>query len=178
MTYRATEITQTFTRWLERFTPPKQIKDNPRACQDEADALLKVLLRFAPSEGYRDFLAEVFDRVEIRMETRAWPSKAEIGAACSNVRKECHVASDEPKRRGHLEINADRMNRGDAVAETYVFGPDADTLLFRNMVPMPTMQRYRDSHFAALCDVYGRESAVGMMEAMRRRPGEPIAVSG
>jgi hypothetical protein len=88
MSVRTEIIHGILSRWLDRYSPPVAMKDNRQAIQDEAEALLRVLLRFAPKEGYEGWVADALDRCAYGMKTRAWPTVGDLGAACSNLRKD------------------------------------------------------------------------------------------
>lgn len=88
MSIRTETIHRALARWLERYSPPMAIKDNMQAMQDETEALLRALLKFAPREGYDGWVAEALERCAYQMKTRAWPTVGELGAVCSNMRKE------------------------------------------------------------------------------------------
>lgn len=81
MSLKTIEITKTFSRWLERYSPPLAIRDKPQAMQDEVDTLVRVLMRGAPSEGVGRWAERVLERVSERMTTRAWPTAGEIAVA-------------------------------------------------------------------------------------------------
>ena len=158
---RTAEITGLLTRWLERYTPPAQIRENERAQQDEAQALLAVLLRFAPQTGYGDFVAKAFDQLEYQMKTRAWPTKGELGAVCSNLRKEAPRATDIT---GNADMTAEaitarRMQRGEPVGEGWLYGRAAVELIAAGLVDRETMTRYRSLAFFARKDLYGEAAA-------------------
>ena len=80
---RDQHLADDFKRWLDRFSPPASIKGNGMAMQDAADALLRLILRKAPRDGYTMWLAEVLELTEATMKTRAWPTmhELEIGRA-------------------------------------------------------------------------------------------------
>lgn len=78
MTPRNSEVSQVFTRWLDRYSPPQSIKEKPQAVQDEADNLLRTLIRCAPQENARQWTERVLVLVSDRMKTRAWPTASEI----------------------------------------------------------------------------------------------------
>jgi hypothetical protein len=88
MSVRTETIHGILSRWLDRYSPPQGMKDNPQAIQDEAEALLRVLLRFAPREAYDMWVRDALDRCAYTMKTRAWPTVGDLGAACSNLRKD------------------------------------------------------------------------------------------
>lgn len=168
---RTAEITGLLTRWLERYSPPSQIRDNQRAQQDEAQALLAVLLRFAPQAGYAEFVARAFDQLEYQMKTRAWPTKGELGAVCSNLRKETVKAVDLTggDDMSPASINARRMQRGEPVGEGWLYGTNACDLIATGLVDEATMTRYRSGAFLARKATYGEATALaGEAEAKAR----------
>ena len=61
MSIRTEEIARTFHAWLERYSPPMSMKDKPKVVQEEADHLLRVVLKFAPREGYNGWIDEMLD---------------------------------------------------------------------------------------------------------------------
>lgn len=81
MSLKTIELTKTFSRWLERYSPPLAIRDKPQAMQDEVDTLVRVLMRGAPSENVGQWAERVLERVSERMTTRAWPTAGEVAVA-------------------------------------------------------------------------------------------------
>lgn len=160
---RTSEISGIFSRWLERYSPPAQIRENQRAQQDEVTALTGVLLRFAPATGYADFVAKVIDKTEFQMKTRAWPTKGELGAVCSNVRKDSRVQHTDMTGNADATpeaIAARRMQRGEAVGEGWLYGVCACHLIRRGMVDRQTMERYRSGAFLARKAMFGEGPAL------------------
>jgi hypothetical protein len=171
MDYRRTEIATTLKRWLDRYSPPAAMKDKPQAMADEIDAMMRQLLRFAPQTGYGDFVAEVLERVEAGMRTRAWPTVGEVGVVAGAMRKErggenrvadATVAFDE------YEIAAKKMRAGDAVGQQYIYGPKAKELEARGFVDDATFRKYRSSLFFSLRGMYGGDRAVAMEDELIR----------
>lgn len=76
------DISMRFNAWLERFSPPRQIANNPQAMQDDATALLGIFLDHAPAEGWQDWYHDAIRRLEASMTTRAWPAPGEVVRAC------------------------------------------------------------------------------------------------
>jgi hypothetical protein len=161
MSLRNSEISGMMTRWLERFTPPLQIRDNERAQQDEAKALLGVLLKFAPQTGYDQFVSRAFDLLEYQMKTRAWPTKGELGAVCSNLRKDAPRPAEltTSATLDPVDIMARRMQRGEPVGEEWLYGRSACDLIASGKVDDCTMRRYRSGAHFARKDLYGQEAA-------------------
>jgi len=82
MTARTDEITERFTEWLDRYSPPRHFAKDAKAMQAEADALLKTIIRNAPSTGYTAWIGEMLERLSGEMKTRAWPTVGEMTQAC------------------------------------------------------------------------------------------------
>lgn len=81
-TPREDELTERLNEFLDRFSPPRSIQNNPKAMQDDADAMLRTVLRFAPATGYRDWLEQMLERLAEGMTTRSWPAPGELVRAC------------------------------------------------------------------------------------------------
>lgn len=161
---RTNEIGIAFKRWLERYSPPLNIRNNSRAVDDEANALFGVLLKLAPNRGYNAFLETVFDQLEYQMKTRTWPTKNELGAACSNVRKEnkhSYRDADEPRQKAISEADriAQKMLDGGPVPETWLYGKRADELLATGFVDDHHLGQYKQVAYNSRANLYGQTSA-------------------
>lgn len=168
MNPRTEAIAQIFRRWLERFTPPASIKGNGRAMQDAADALLRILLKFSPQDGYEPFVRGALDTVEMQMKTRAWPTVHELGAACSNTRKEMPTECESKTLDPH-EIAARKIHANQPVGDSWVYGRGAHELVERGLVLESDLKRYRSVFFFQIKDVYGADTAMAMEADYRRR---------
>lgn len=160
---RTAEISGIFTRWLERYSPPAHMRDNSRAQQDEVTALLGVLLRFAPENGYMDFLAKVIDQIELQMKTRAWPTKGEICAVCIDVRKSLQQSQMDKTNSVNMTdvaIAARRMHRGEPIGENWLYGINACELIRRDLVDQNTLDSYRRGAFLERRASYGEAEAL------------------
>ena len=159
MNFRTTEISQMLLRWLDRYSPPASMKDKPQAMQDEAEALLRVLLKFAPGSDYVGWVNGALDSLEYQMKTRAWPTKGEMGAVCANLRKD-RAVSAEPVVFDTYTIMAARMKAGDAVGEGYLYGREACDIIKRRLVTEDTMKAYRSAAFMARRQMHGEAAAL------------------
>lgn len=171
MSMKHTEIAQVLTRWLERFTPPVSIRDNQRAAQDAADALLRTILRFAPHSDYTPWVHNVLDRVEYQMKTRAWPTVNEVGAVCSNLRKESPKADGAAWTLDRFEIAAKRIREKQPVGDNWIYGPDAHELVTRGLATESDLDAYRSGLFFRLKDAWGPDRAAAVEDEFRRRHG-------
>lgn len=93
------DIGPRFNRWLERFSPPRQIADKPQALQDDAAALARIFLDHAPAEGWQDWFTDALRRLEAAMTTRSWPAPGEVVRACR--------AAEAPKVSGQVDVRAE-----------------------------------------------------------------------
>lgn len=163
------EITEIFTRWLERYAPPASIRENSRAQQDEVDALLSVLLRSAPRGEAGPWVRQALDRMEYRMKTRAWPTKAELADVCSKLSQE--KARDAVDLSGQdlspIAINARRMRAGEPVGEGWLYGRNAVELIACGQVDRETMERYRSAAFLSKRKLRGEEDARAWEDAAK-----------
>ena len=162
MDLRSSEIAKQFTDWAERLTPPQGIRGNPKAMQAEWDALLKVLLRYAPSDGYSQWIDGALDRCAMTLKTRAWPTVGELGAACVNHRKETRAfvgTGDEFRPKDACEINADRIRAKEPVGDCWIYGANAVEMVNRGLVSEADLDPYRSGLYFAMKDVWGEEAA-------------------
>lgn len=171
MSIRTEEIARTFNRWLDRYSPPTSMKDKPQAVQDEADTLLRVLLRFAPQEGYEGWINRALDKLEYQMKTRAWPTKGELGAVCSNLRKDeaMRAAPVTQEVKSDLDIVAGRINNGDPVGDGWLYGKNALDLVASGKVSETQLRSYRSALFFSMRDVWGEGPAIEREAEMKRR---------
>lgn len=79
---RESYLSLRFNEFLDRFAPPRGIANNPTAMQQDADAMLRTVLRYAPSEGYSEWLDRVLRDLQEGMTTRSWPAPGELAKAC------------------------------------------------------------------------------------------------
>ena len=90
MIYQGTRqeyLASKFNEWLERFSPPRRIANNFDAQQKDADALLGIVVNFAPKEGYAEWLDAMLRNLEGGMTTRSWPAPGEVTKACKSGRE-------------------------------------------------------------------------------------------
>jgi hypothetical protein len=172
MSARNEALYEEFTRWLGRYSPRRTLQQNEQALGDEINALMRMVLKMAPSSDYLRWLEKVTTNLDFQMKTSAWPTVAEVGAACSNMNK--HEALNNPKRASQfvpktpMQIAAKRMNEGDAVGDEWLYGRSAVELIEACLVPADTMRKYRSALYFAAKDVWGEDIA-------KRREAEWIA---
>lgn len=162
---RTQDITAQFDAWLDGYSPPASMRDNPERMQAEKLSLLRIVLKYAPDQNWRGFVSEALDQCAMIMKTRAWPTMNELGDAFRNHQKEAHGAyshSHAPSgwNPDPAQINADRMRRGDAVGEPWLYGILACEMIARRLIDHDTMKRYRSAAFFARKNIYGEEAAI------------------
>lgn len=161
MTIRDQDISERVTEWLDRFAVPMHFRDKPEAAQKEAEAILRMFLRYAPKMDYPAFINRVFDRIDYQKKDRFWPTPHDVGAACVNVSKE----SPKQEATADLDMSPEaimgrRMSRGESVGEDWLWGRLAVDLIAKGMVDQATMEAYRKAAFFARRDVQGEEAAL------------------
>ena len=181
MSIRTETIANIFADFLRRYSPPMAIKGQADLEKAERDGLLRVLLKFAPASDYDVWVNRALDKLEYQMKTRAWPTKGELGAVCSNLRKETGSAlAEAPQPKDLIEVAADKMNRGEAVGDGFLYGRQAVEMLRRGLVPGDTMQSFRSALYFSMKRVWGEETA-RCMEAnliARHKAAESMAKAG
>lgn len=169
MSFRNEEIAGMLRRWLERFTPPAAIRENPRAAQDSADALLRVLLKYAPRADYVPWVNRILDDTEWQMKTRAWPTVNEIGAVCVNARKDDKGDAGATFSLDPFEINAKRIRSGQPVGDMWIYGHHAHELVARGMISDAQLAPYRSGLFFQMKDAWGEDAALAAEAELRRK---------
>lgn len=96
-----------FNRWLERFSPPRQIADKPQALQDDAEALFRIILDHAPAEGWQEWWDLTVRALEASMTHRSWPSPGDVVRACRGALAKMPATETNLQSRG--ESNAIQM---------------------------------------------------------------------
>lgn len=161
-------LSEHFNEWLDRYAPPRFIANNPDAMQQEADTLLGIVGRYAPSVGYAEWLDEVLRRLTENMTARTWPAGGEVTKACRENAK----SSTGPKAEVSFdpaEMAARRMSAGDTVSEGWVYGVGACELAARGLVDHETMSRYRSAAFYARKELYSHDAALAWEAEAKER---------
>jgi len=169
MNERTKILSEILGRWLEMFTPPASIKGNPRASQDAADSLLRVILKFAPQTDYAPWARRVLDEAEYQMKTRAWPTVHELGSVCSNRRKESAASPKEETAEDRFERAAIRINNGSPVGDMWIYGTHAHELVQRGLVRESQLNAYRSGLFFSMKEAWGEDHARAVEAEFRRR---------
>ena len=152
-------------RWLDRYSPPASMRNNPQAIQDEVTGLLRQLLKHAPETDFSDWVAEVLDRCSQVMKTRAYPTQNEMGATCVNLNRERRQeAGGFGSAKDGWEADpalfaSNNMAQGLPVGEAWLYGISACEVIARKLVGRETMEAYRSGAYFARRAMYGEEAA-------------------
>jgi hypothetical protein len=162
MDFRKAEISQRLNEWLDRLAVPFHLRDKPEAAQKEAEALLRMVLKYAPKTDYVAFVNRICDLLDARLKERKWPSPHDMGAACVNVAKDTARGSacDEWVDTSPEAITGRRMARGEPVGEGWLWGRAAVDLIAGQHVTREVMDRYRSGAFLARRKAYGEDAAL------------------
>lgn len=167
MTTRNEVLHDVFVRWLDRYSPRRALQQNEQAMKDEVNALMRVVWRMAPKQDYENWLGKVTNQLDYQMKTSAWPTVAEIGAACSNQNKAQVLNNPQSVKQVSLDpakIAAKRMNAGEAVGEGWLYGRNCLDMIKGGEVSSDTLRKYRSALYFSAKDTYGEERAK-VMEA-------------
>ncbi len=169
MNPREEYLNQYFNEWLDRFSPPRAIQNNPKAMQDDANAMMQTVLRHAPGKDYAVWLDDVLRNLAENMTTRSWPAPGELAKAC----KAKASPSDRPKAEDwkvdEYEAVSKRMRAGEAVGEGYLYGRQAVELIKRGLVDKDTMMKYRSAAYFHRKDTHGQASATAWEDEAKER---------
>jgi hypothetical protein len=174
MNMHEADIRGRLTRFLDRKQMPKRLEGKGGAMEDEISALTQAVLRNAPRST--DRLAEWWPHFEAALGETAmgglWPTEREIRDAAKSVSVKASSVAAPPEQKTELQIVADRMSRGDPVAEGWLYGRAACEIIAARMVDEPTMRRYRSAAFMARKDAYGEAAALEWERQAKQRHAE------
>lgn len=169
MDLRREEVAEILTKFLERFSPPRQMLENKDAQQAEAELLLKVLLRYAPNREAGHWTRRVLNVVAERMKTRAWPLASEVGAVAKDFRPQQKAKSQFEWSLDPIKINATRINEGQRVGDEWLYGKRAYELIESGLVTAQMIENYRYHLFKEEKNTVGNEIALKRDEDRRSR---------
>lgn len=174
MSIRSQHITAQVGRFLDRFSPPANLKGNEQATADTRAAIVRAISRMLPSDGFTDQLTALLDEIENRAETRAWPTVFEVNRAAQAIAKAGVRAPSQVKLADPVTINANRITAGEPVSGDWLFGRRARRLLDAG-VTKASLDAYRDGAFQHHAEVYGEEAARAWAAAMKARHADELA---
>lgn len=174
MDYRREFLRTKLAGYLKRRTMPRGFDGKPEMQKAEVDALLAALSRFAPRSNYEDWWPIFEGKLGEDAKTRAWPTEGEIKSACLAIRPTASVRIAEPGDFDPVQINANRMNRGEAVGDYWIWGRGAVEL--RHLVTEETLSAYRSGLFFKMKDVWGEEKAKSKEQEFKARHAAALDV--
>lgn len=160
MTARNEYISQFFNEWLDRFSPPRSIQNNPKAMQDDANSMLAIVMKYAPAQGYAEWLDRVLGDLTENMTTRSWPAPGELVKACKARFEQRDRPKGEDWQLDECAVIGAKMKAGQPVGEGWLYGRSAVELIQRGLVDFETMTAYRSGAFFARKDAMGEEAAL------------------
>ena len=138
-------IKASFNIWLARYQPPAHIRGKTEVLQAEADALLKAIIRHAPSSNCDSWLENTLAEFDRTATSRTWPTVREIETAAGNA----HLAlgpRETVRSEWHIDvaaITARRICNHEAFAVCHLTGAVADEMLRRGLVGSPELATLR-----------------------------------
>lgn len=171
MSARNEYLAENFNAWLERYSPPRIMAERPEAAQQEADTLLRIIGRYAPTQDYAAWLDGILRTLTEGMTARTWPTGGEISKACKEASRFAAkpVEPEVVGERDEAQTAARKMNDGQHVGEGWLYGVGACELAARGLVTLDTMQRYRSAAFHSRKLMYGEPAALQWENEARDR---------
>jgi hypothetical protein len=150
------------SRYLDRRTIPQGFKDKPEALRDEAQALVRALIRLAPVDGYQEWCGDFIDKLAMDAQTRAWPTQGEMQAAAKALRKSAIRPFDVQSqvKFDPLAIAAKRIRSGEAVGDEYLWGRCCVEMQRAHGVTDEELKPYRSAVFFADKDMVDESGAL------------------
>lgn len=198
MSLRDEFLSTRFNEWLDRFSPPRAIQNNPKAMQDDADAMLRTILRYAPRDEYAEWLDRVLIGLAENMTTRSWPAPGELVKACkagksdgsgANVDMIEHEAvnrmvawfekfKSELPGHGHSQRTAELINRGvlKNEREARFYGFNISDAQRERAMAQPMGRDEWKHHVRVLAAVTGRDEEHVEFECRRMAAVGPVVV--
>ncbi|MFG6599369.1 MULTISPECIES: hypothetical protein [unclassified Sulfitobacter] len=149
--------------FLSSFVPPRGLDDDAMKAQVQniAEAFAR-RLPVTDASQYESNIEKTFTAVLDSHKGYAWPVQSEFvdamprSASVSGARVETYQADNKQQM-------ARRMNSGQAVPESWVWGPSAWSLVSGGLVGREVMDSYRRSSVAKFLEVYSHD-AYGMLQ--------------
>lgn len=161
-------LTDSLQLYLDRRSMPQGLKDKPRAQISEAQALVKAIIRLAPTQGYQDWWDDFLEVLAGDAKTRAWPTEGEIAAAAKSLRRPSSTGIANPEDFDAFQAHADKINAGEAVGDLWIYGPSAVKLIAEYGITEGQLRAYRSGLYFNFKATYGADGA-------RRMEAEYIA---
>lgn len=145
---RNDELRNNTMKLLARLNAPRAVQGNTDAMKTEAQFLVDRVVKLAPSRQYTDWFTDFEEALLGNLETRTWPTAKEISKAAKDIAPKRPEIIDYTQQNKYevddLKINAQRINRGEAVAESYITGTYAEQMVRKGLVTQEQLQPYRE----------------------------------
>jgi len=159
MTERENWLSDSLQRYLDRRSIPHGLKDKPEAVKDEVRALSSTLFRVAPERDYREWWDVFVVHLGEGAQTRAWPTQGEIVGADKAARKSRPASQANVYEPDPMAIAAQRIREGEAVGQSWLWGPQCRALQRAHGISEADLRPYRSALFFAEKELRGKESA-------------------
>ena len=144
---RNSELKEKMLNLLGRLNAPRAVQGNNESMKNEAEFLCDKIIKLAPSKAYTDWFKDFEETLLSNLETRTWPTAKEISKAAKEIspkRQEFKELPPEKYQPNDLKINANRINNGEPVAESYIMGQLADQMVRAGLVAEKQLEPYKE----------------------------------
>ena len=115
--------------------------------KSEAEFLCNQIIKLAPGKNYNEWFIDFEQNLLSNLETRTWPTAKEISKSAKAIapkRPEFRELNPEKYQPNELKINANRINNGEPVGESYITGTLAEQMVRVGLVQEPQLQPYKE----------------------------------
>tara|TARA_B100001939_G_C16941311_1_gene618412 strand:+ start:2380 stop:2847 length:468 start_codon:yes stop_codon:yes gene_type:complete len=147
MGHRQEELKVHTLKLLGRLNAPRAVQNNDENMKSEAEFLCNQIVKLAPSKNYNEWFDDFEQNLLSNLETRTWPTAKEISKSAKAIapkRPEFRELQPEKYEPNELKINADRINNGEQVGESYIIGTLAEQMVRVGLVQEAQLQPYKE----------------------------------
>ena len=120
--------------------------------------------------AFHDRVGKALRHLRTTYTQRSWPTVAHFVKAMEQTQaRSAPVDARQPLEIDSMTLAAQRMNAGERVGDTYIYGTLANELLASGAVSQETMQGYRSALFFAAKDVLGQSGAEKLEADLKAR---------
>lgn len=182
MTYeeRMMQIKAILNQILVTYELPRGLTDNQQGQMAEIDTIAKAMNEKFPTDTNRDHIAGTMERVEIWLKghynKRAWPTGKDfmnaLGRSMESVNASVHGLNGGVWTDGHidpLKLAARRIENGEPVSDSYLFGSLAVQLLRGKHITEKQRQEYIDGMMWKIENLHGKAHAMYVLSEYEAR---------
>lgn len=138
-------------RWLQRYPPRRFLQHNDeetkQARKDEADALLRALIRLSPQEDYESWTTTFLEELDISLKFPCWPTVNELVELAQNFNLKFTIyEAERPPVQTPASINARRIKDGEPVGAEWLSAARRQELLETGIVNDTDFKKYPVLH--------------------------------